>query len=464
MPEPTRHIQVDRVDWSSIVYFPKLASAFRLAVQPNRLIMGLAMVVLLMIPGNLWDTVTDPVCGPDGVHTSRPSQDEIQLIFNWIDSDLDQTIEIGEPGRMLDTARSHIIEHYNQLDPEAREQALPQVQQQLQMLDRIQPVGVFEGTTRYIRAHFADMTTSAIQLSPTGVINSIHPIITELPVILWQNHRLFFILYGIWFALVWMIGGCMLSRSMACEFAITQYIPWTEALAYSLKRWLPLAGSVVFPIVAVIMGFVALAAGGWLLKIPGLNILGGLLYAPALFGGFVITCLCVLGIISSGLFAPAVAVESADAPDALARGFSYAKNRPLHLLFYLAITLTLGLLGYLVILLFASLTINLTAWGTGLWGGGTPAGLTDSTDLTHIMPTTQTLIDAGPTEQITVALINLWRTLIGGLVAGFVISYHFAAWTMMYFLMRKATDDQDLEEIWLPGMIEGTIAPERTEN
>ena len=50
---------------------------------------------------------------------------------------------------------------------------------------------------------------------------------------------------------------------------------------------------------------------------------------------------------------------------------------------------------------------------------------------------------------------------VAGLVAGWAFSYYSCATTVLYFLMRKATDDQDLEEIWQPGLIEGTMAPGR---
>jgi len=65
------------------------------------------------------------------------------------------------------------------------------------------------------------------------------------------------------------------------------------------------------------------------------------------------------------------------------------------------------------------------------------------------------------TTGVAATVISLWRTVVVGVVAGVAVSYICSAQSVIYFLMRKATDDQDLDEIWLEGMIEGTLAPKR---
>jgi hypothetical protein len=49
-----------------------------------------------------------------------------------------------------------------------------------------------------------------------------------------------------------------------------------------------------------------------------------------------------------------------------------------------------------------------------------------------------------------------------GLVVAYVVSYLFAAATIIYLLMRRASDGQATNEIWEPGMIPGTSAPTAT--
>ncbi|NOG53258.1 MAG: hypothetical protein HND57_02830 [Planctomycetes bacterium] len=329
------------------------------------------------------------------------------------------------------------------------------------LLGRPDTLGEFEGVCLSIRTLFQGFTEGIVTLDPMLILGSGSNLITDLPATLWADHPAFVLIFGPWFALVWLVGGCMITRSAACEFAIVQFIQWPEALAFSLKRWLPLAGSVFFPVIAVLLGLVALAVGGWLMTLPGLNIVGGVLYGLALFGSFVAALLILLTAIGSGMFVPAVAVESADAPDALARAYSYTKNRPLHLLAYLGIAFLIGLAGYLVVVVVATLTVWFAATGSQWFADVDPVRMTGPVDLYHLLPNLN-IEDGSPKTSIVAAdLIALWRTVVAGVVAGFAVSFHFCAWTVIYFLMRRATDGQDLDEIWQPGLIGGTVAPER---
>lgn len=466
--KPYTRVKVDRIEWHQVMYFQRLTSALRLSVLPNRLIMGLIIVIILMISGMLWDNIRGPAVGAGGIGDRVLSNTEIEANINdilalsiWIDLGA-VPADIEDIERSITDAHDFLLELYASLEPDIQSQNWQIFTYHLQNLQKMEPVGEFAGTVIYIRKHFQAMVNSAVNLKPADALCSVLPVVTELPRLLWSNHKLFLIVFGVWFCLVWLIGGATISRSVACEFSIVQYIQWTEALAYSLKRWIPLAGTVVFPIVAIIIGIVALAFGGWLLEIKYLDVIAAIIYALALFGGFVAVCVIVLSVVSSGMFVPAVTVESADSADALSRAFSYTKNRPFHLILYLIISLILGLLGYLLVLFFAALTINFTAWGANCWGGGEPAYYSGVASMLQILPSPHDpLLPLTGTELITTNIISIWRTLIGGLVAGFVISYHFSAWTVIYFLLRKATDDQDIDEIWLPGMIQGTLAPER---
>ncbi len=48
-------------------------------------------------------------------------------------------------------------------------------------------------------------------------------------------------------------------------------------------------------------------------------------------------------------------------------------------------------------------------------------------------------------------LVMLWQTVVVCLVAGYVFSYYFSASMVIYMLMRRVCDGQELEEIWQPG-------------
>jgi hypothetical protein len=55
--------------------------------------------------------------------------------------------------------------------------------------------------------------------------------------------------------------------------------------------------------------------------------------------------------------------------------------------------------------------------------------------------------------------IAFWQALVLCLVAAYVFSFFFTASTKLYLLMRRAVDGQDIEEIWRPGLVPGTLSP-----
>src|SRR5690606_38097853 len=115
--------------------------------------------------------------------------------------------------------------------------------------------------------------------------------------------------------------------SVACEFAVAQYVSWPEALGFSLRRAGSILATLVLPVAALATGVLALTIGGLLFRVPVLSVVAALALGIALFGGFIAVLLLVLTVLAMGLFVPAIAAEGSDAPDALARGFSYVKNR-----------------------------------------------------------------------------------------------------------------------------------------
>jgi hypothetical protein len=56
-------------------------------------------------------------------------------------------------------------------------------------------------------------------------------------------------------------------------------------------------------------------------------------------------------------------------------------------------------------------------------------------------------------------ILGFWETVVVCLVVAYVFSYHFSAATIVYLLMRKASDGQEMDEVWRPGLIPGTLAP-----
>lgn len=465
MNEPHRSVVVDRVNWGDILLISRIPRALALSLQPSRIVLGFILVVIIMASGAIWDGIFGKVVGPAGLGSPRPSHEVVvtslapiladpSLVRSDLASPLREAAEALTPGQV----RSALLATYRATPEEERSRQA--VEAALAQVRLVSSKGVFEATGEAVVERVHGLLHAATQFDLSGVGYELAGFV-QIGGVLFEEHVAFAIVFGVWLLVVGMIGLATLSRTAACQFALEQYLPWTTALAFALKRWIPIVGTLVLPLIALALGAIALALGGLFLAVPGLNIIAGVLYGLALFGGAIAAFLILLTLFASALFVPAVAVESADAPDALARGFSFVRNRPLHWIVYGIAAFVQGLFGLFLVTLLAAVAINFTAWGAGLFISA-PAieALGGSAGMYDILPSNDGW-ELGGTHRITGGILVLWRTVAGGLVAGWVISYFACATTVLYFLMRKATDDQDLEEIWQPGLIEGTMAPGR---
>lgn len=466
MNEPNRSVTVDQVNWSGILLITRLPRALSLSLQPNRIIMGFVLVVLLMATGTVWDAVFGTPVGPHGLGSAPASERLIEETLRPIVHDAAlvsrERAEKWSAGAILSPAavRRAVEETYRARPAEERLDVRLEVAGARERIRMIEPAGVFSATSRAVVDHARDLLRAAVRLEFGLALSHVADAL-RIPGMLLEHHLGFAIVFGIWALLVLLIGCASISRSAACQFALEQYISWTEALTFALKRWIAIVGAPGLPLAGLALGAVGLALGGLLLAIPGLNLVGGVLYGLALAGSAIAACLLLLTLIAGALFVPAVAVESADAPDALARAFSFVRNRPLHWVVYAAAAFVQGVFGLLVVALIAAVTVGFAAWGAGLILSS-PAvdAVGRSVSITQLLPPDESWSLTG-THRVTGGLIGLWRTVVAGLVAGWVVSYFSCATTVLYFLMRKATDDQDLEEIWQAGLIEGTMAPGR---
>lgn len=67
--------------------------------------------------------------------------------------------------------------------------------------------------------------------------------------------------------------------------------------------------------------------------------------------------------------------------------------------------------------------------------------------------------ERGWTFSATAWVMNLLGALVALIAGGFGVSVYFVAGVIIYLLMRQLCDGQDQHELWVPGMVEGTMAP-----
>lgn len=243
------------------------------------------------------------------------------------------------------------------------------------------------------------------------------------------------------------MGGGAISRLVACEFSQCVMIPWTEALGLVLRRKTSLIGAALSPLVIAGGTLLSISVGGWLLlNWPGVNLLGATLYPLFIAGGFVVSIILIGYLLGQCLLTPAVVCENTDAIDAMQRAYAYVIASPLRLLLYSAVLVAqlVAVAGMLGLIVGAALQVA-SAASTAFTGteaavmvhGGAPEGSTWS---------------AGA------SLISFWTAIPTALISAFMLSFYFSGSTILYMLLRRLNDGQDPAEIWMPGLVPGTLA------
>lgn len=223
------------------------------------------------------------------------------------------------------------------------------------------------------------------------------------------------------------------SRSVAREFGQNLVEPWTRSLGFSLGRWRSMVGAAAGPLVlAWALCGLLWVAGKLLLSLPGLNVVGGLIFPVFLLGGLVIALMLAAYALGQGLLLPAVACDGADAFDAVQRAYGYVFGKPLRLLLYQALALAIGAVA--IVLLQTVIMLLLALLGHIL---GVPIeALRD-----------EARNNPGWTARASAWLIQFWVALVQLGVAAYVVSLYCTAQTIVYLLVRRLNDGLDTREV-----------------
>jgi len=284
-----------------------------------------------------------------------------------------------------------------------------------------------------------------------------------------RYHFVYFLVSGAGVLAIWSLAGGAVCRIVALQFAREELLTWRQGLAFARKKLL--GGFALAPCIPLIMAgciMVLLALGGMMLRIPYLgDLLGGAAFFLALLGGFLIAVL-LAGLAAGGhLFWPMVAADECEGFDAFSSGFAYVFNRPWKTLWYLTVSLVYAAICWLVLNVFAYLSLAITrsvvAFGTaplGWWrydAGGSRISKLESLwpmsgpgDLYHWPDTT----GFGPGDYLSAVLIAFWVVATIGLIWAFLASFYFSACTVMYFLLRRDVDQRPFDEVYVAGEME----------
>jgi hypothetical protein len=238
---------------------------------------------------------------------------------------------------------------------------------------------------------------------------------------------------ALWGVLVWGIVGGAIARIAVLQATGHEPVGMFPALRFAVRHWEGLIGAPLGPFVAVAICAALCALFASLYRIPasfGPIAAGALLFLPLLAGLVMAVILAGLALAWPLMHASTAAEgEREDFFDALSRSYSYVNQRSGRYVAYAAVAWLMGVLGLVVVDLFAWLVVHLAHWGLSF---GAPGGRHGS-----LWADTVTATDAEPTAA---ALHGLWLTVVGLLAHGWIYSYFWTATTLIYLLLRLDVD------------------------
>ncbi|MBT8487144.1 MAG: hypothetical protein HKO59_14330 [Phycisphaerales bacterium] len=461
MTETNRHdrrIMVDGVEFASVFRFPKVLRSVTSAMQPPRLVIALLMVVALVAVGRAWDAATDPVISARGLLADDAAAEVIaedQLFLRQVMAahglDRPDADAVLTPPAVLERLGGAPAVTPGGADTATRESLRAR-------LEALQPIGAYEATASAAIASVHQMVRGVLFLRPQMIYAAGRDLFVGVPVRLWSETRGFAIGYGLFLVIILSLGGGAICRMAACEFAGQERLRVRDAVDFALGNWVKLIVTPLLPLlIATLVAGVLIALGVMLL--PWLDVLGGILYGLALLLGFVLAFLLLGYGAAAPLLLPAIACENCDAADAQQRAYAYLLSRPLHLLGYGLVAIAGLALGYVVIGLVASALLNLTAGLLGVVTDNTALAAAGGFSIFELSPADTPVDHATGHSAFAAAAIGFWQRVVVDLAAAYVISYVFTSTTIVYLLMRRVCDGQDVEEIWRPGLTPGTLVP-----
>ncbi|MCA9285328.1 MAG: hypothetical protein KDA22_08950 [Phycisphaerales bacterium] len=465
-------VLVDGIDYRNAFWFPRVLGAVTASMQPPRLVVGLLLVAVLLVAGRLHDRWREPAIAPGGLLAPAASPESIaahsdllrRALVEYVPAERRPDLQesrLLEAGAVLELARSGYRERRAAMLREGGGDAWPSIAESdarfLEMVERIEssrPKGTFEALVGAVVGAINRIAKGTLTLRLDEAFGGLGELFIRVPLATLRADAGFFVGYGLLFILATSILGGALARMAACDFARREKLGVAGAGDFAVASWRSLLLASLVPLVLTTVLCLLVLMLGLIMTVPGLDILGAVLYGAALLLGFLAAFLLLGYAISYPLLVPAVACERCDAGEAQQRAVAYLLARPLHLAGYFGLGIVGFAIGYIVISGMAVVTLNLTAALFSLLTTNSAATGLGGFELFALAPRPP-LVHTG-TAALAGAMTEAWQSLVIGIVAAWVFSYYYAATTRIYLLMRHAVDGEDPVEIWREGMVPGT--------
>ncbi|MBN2590569.1 MAG: hypothetical protein JXA96_11965 [Sedimentisphaerales bacterium] len=396
--------------------FLKIFGAFRMAIQPTKLIITSSALAMICLTGWAMDF-------SQSVAVTRDRNNKI--VLSELQVYIDNFTHKGVRAE-IDIFREHS--------------------------DRS---GVFKILWRSSATCFKKAVNSVFERSITGVVDSIKDFYISLE---WAI-RYHFIYCGIFFIIVLAVlsaAGGAICRIAALQNARGEKPGISEAIRFSTKRFMSLFKAPLVPVFIILSIGICIFIIGLLGNIPKVGeIIIGLSIPMALFAGTLIAAILIGAIIGFNLMYPAVAYDGSDSFDSISRSFSYVYAKPWSMLFYTAIAGIYGSICYTFvrIVAFLALIVTHTFMQAVVWTTNSDGNI-NKLDAIWPKPTFINFYD--PTlispetlpEKIGAALIYFFVLIVIGMVVSFIISFYFSANTIIYSLLRNKVDNTAIDNVY----------------
>ncbi len=283
----------------------------------------------------------------------------------------------------------------------------------------------------------------------------------------------YLLLCGIWEIVVWAIFGGAITRIAALELTRRESLGVRAAVSQTTGRIGSYLTAALLPLFAI--GCVALVPFviGLVGRMSFFLWLAGLFWFLLLFLGFALAVLTIGYLVGWPFLFATLSVERTDAFDALSRSYAYVFQRPLRLLFYTVVAVFLGMLGGLVVYVFATATESLTDWSVR-WGAGRDrmeflhsqassgeppesapyageAGLSDDASPSDASESGESSpsIESTPLLRGAGNMRYLWVILLRSLMAAYPVGFLWISGTAIYLLLRRDIDAAEMDEVAL---------------
>ena len=326
-----------------------------------------------------------------------------------------------------------------------------------QALSTQRRIGEFLAVERAVHESIRTVAAGVLRFEPGTAFSGVRQLFVDLPLGVWRQAPFMASIFSPLLLAVWAIGGGALSRMAAMFVARGERATVRTAVGFAREAWGSLLLAPAVPLAAAVVALIPAMLAGPLLLVPGLDLLGGVLYGPAVLAS-VLAAVLLLGLaIGAPMVTAVIAVERCDAIDAAQRPYAFLFKRPVHMAGYLAVAILTAALTYLVAAGIAGVALDLAASAASVAGSSAAVEAAGGPPLLE-PDRGRAASPSGGTAAVAAMFVGLWRELLLLLVAAAVVSAWASATTAAYLLLRQAADGQDPEEIWEPGMVPGTFA------